>query len=261
MAKSYNFGEKKTEYNAKLGKEVEVGQSPKYLEAKKKAIETLESPQYKDVLSEGDFWILMNATKSGKMAYTGLIISHNGCLKINDALTADKRFKPSCVTLTETGYKGSLVYTYVNDDQGIYEVGEVSDKNCTNAYPYAMALKRCMDRVILKSSKLAYSGIYSDSEAEEFKNEPDETKEVKAEAPKETKVSETKTAVKDPIADARAKYQELISYCKEYGYDIKEVAKAYSLNSKSTAQDFQTAINRLALARSRQETSDLSEEV
>ena len=79
MAKSYNFGEKKTEYNAKLGKEVEVWQSPKYLEAKKKAIETLDSPQYKDVLSEGDFWILMNATKSGKMAYTGLIISHNGC--------------------------------------------------------------------------------------------------------------------------------------------------------------------------------------
>lgn len=229
MAKSYNFGEKKTEYNAKLGKEVEVWQSPKYLEAKKKAIETLESPQYKDVLSEGDFWILMNATKSGKMAYTGLIISHNGCLKINDALAPDKRFKPSCVTLTETGYKGSLVYTYVNDDQGIYEVGEVSDKNCTNAYPYAMALKRCMDRVILKSSKLAYSGIYSDSEAEEFKNEPDEAQ----------------TAAKDPIAAARSKYQELIEYCKEYNHNIKEVAKAYSLNSKSTAAEFDTALRRL----------------
>ena len=257
MAKTYNFGEKKNEYNAKLGKEVEVWQSPKYLEAKKKAIETLESPQYKDVLSEGDFWILMNATKSGKMAYTGLIISHNGCLKINDALAPDKRFKPSCVTLTETGYKGSLVYTYVNDDQGIYEVGEVSDKNCTNAYPYAMALKRCMDRVILKSSKLAYSGIYSDSEAEEFKNDPDETKEVKAETPKETK-----TASKDPLADARAKYQELISYCKQYGYDIKTVAKEYSLNSKSTAADFDLALKRLAYTTAmRDAESILPEEV
>jgi hypothetical protein len=257
MAKTYNFGEKKSEYNSKLGKEVEVWQSPKYLEAKKKAIETLESPLYKDVLSEGDFWILMNALKSGKMAYTGLIISHNGCLKINDALPADKRFKPSCVSLTETGYKGSLVYTYINDDQGIYEVGEVSDKNCSNAYPYAMALKRCMDRVILKSSKLAYSGIYSDSEAEEFKNEPDETQATQTAPAK----AETKTASKDPIADARAKYQELISYCKENGYDIKEVAKAYSLNSKSTAQDFQTAINRLVLAKARQEESELPEEV
>lgn len=174
MAKTYNFGEKKTEFNAKLGKECEVWQSPKYLEAKKKAIEALNSDMYKDVLAESDFWILMNATKSGKMAYTGLIISHNGCLKINDVLPAEKRFKPSCMTLDKDGYNGSLVFSYINDEQGIYEVGEVSAKNCTNTYPYAMALKRCMDRVILKISKLAYAGIYSDSEAEEFKNDPEE---------------------------------------------------------------------------------------
>ena len=261
MAKAYNFGEKKTEYNAKLNKEVEVWQSPKYLEAKKKAIETLESPQYKDVLSEGDFWILMNATKSGKMAYTGLIISHNGCLKINDVLPADKRFKPSCVQLDKDGYYGSLVYSYSNDDQGIYEVGEVSAKNCTNAYPYAMALKRCMDRVILKSSKLAYSGIYSDSEAEEFKNDPDETKEAKAETPKETKAPEKKTAAKDPLAEVKAAYQDLIDYCKENNHDIKEVAKAYSLNSKSTAEEFKTAKNRLVFADSQNRVNDLPEEV
>ena len=254
MAKTYNFGEKNTEYNTKLGKEVEVWQSPKYLEAKKKAIEIIESGiNHKQVLTEADFWILMNATKSGKMAYTGLIISHNGCLKINDALQEDDRFKPSCMTLDKDGYKGSLVYSYSNDTQGIYEVGEVSDKNCTNAYPYAMALKRCMDRVILKSSKLAYSGIYSDSEAEEFKNDPDEKKEVKAETPKETKAQETKTAV--------AAYQELISYCKENEHDIKEVAKAYSLNAKSTAKDFDTALRRLVLADSQKRISGLIEEV
>lgn len=239
MAKSYNFGEKKTEYNAKLGKEVEVWQSPKYLEAKKKAIETLESDKYKGVLSEGDFWILMNATKSGKMAYTGLIISHNGCLKINDALAPDKRFKPSCVTLTETGYKSSLVYTYVNDDQGIYEVGEVSDKNCTNAYPYAMALKRCMDRVILKNSKLAYSGIYSDSEAEEFKNEPDETKEVKTETPKETTAPETKTASSAPTSIRQA----LVEFCNVNAIDLLKICKEYHLNNKSPDEDFKKALD------------------
>ena len=31
-----------------------------------------------------------------------------------------------------------------------------------------MAFKRCFDRVVLKVSKLAYAGIYSDSEADEF---------------------------------------------------------------------------------------------
>ena len=115
-------------------------QSPKYKEAVRKAVEVLESKQYKDVLSESDFWQLTGKTKTGKTAYNGLIISHNGCLKINDALPEEKRFKADCVTLDKDGYGGSLVFTYVNPEQGIYEVGEVSRSNCTNSYPYAMAL-------------------------------------------------------------------------------------------------------------------------
>ena len=236
MAKTYNFGEKKTEYNAKLGKECEAWQSPKYLEAKKKAIETLESDMYKGILSEGDFWILMNATKSGKMAYTGLIISHNGCLKINDVLPADKRFKPSCVQLDKDGYNDSLVYSYSNDEQGIFEVGEVSLKNCTNAYPYAMALKRCMDRVILKNSKLAYSGIYSDSEAEEFKNEPKETK--------ETKKTES-SAPLVVVPEGKSARQALVDYCNERNIDIRVTAARFHLNNDSSDQEFIDAMLKL----------------
>lgn len=160
-----NFGEKTMEYSAKQGKEIPVWQSPRYQQSKKKALETIG--KYK-CLNEGDFWILMNETKSGKMQYTGLIISHNACLKINDELPEDRRFAPDCVSVNENGYKSSLVYTYVNPAQGIYEVGEVSASNCKNEYPYAMAFKRCFDRVVLKCSKLAYDGIYSDSEADEF---------------------------------------------------------------------------------------------
>lgn len=159
-----NFGEKQKEYSPKHGKELPVWQSPKYLESKAKAEEIINSNKY-NVL-ESDFWILMNVTKSEKMAYTGLIISHNGCLKINDRLSS--KFDPSCVTLDKDGYNGSLVYSYCNKDQGIYEVGEVSKSNCKNDYPYAMAYKRLFDRVVLKLSKLAYAGIYSDSEADEF---------------------------------------------------------------------------------------------
>lgn len=241
MAKAYNFGEKKTEFNAKLGKEVEVWQSPKYLEAKKKAIETLESDMYKNVLSEGDFWILMNATKSGKMAYTGLIISHNGCLKINDVLPADKRFKPSCVQLDKNGYNESLVYSYTNDEQGIFEVGEVSLKNCTNAYPYAMALKRCMDRVILKNSKLAYAGIYSDSEAEEFKNEPKEPKEVKEIKEKKTESAAPVVIVPEGVSPRKA----LVDYCTERNIDINVTAARFHLNNGSSDQEFIDAIKKL----------------
>ena len=169
-----DFGEKSTEYSTKKGTEIPVWQSPKYIEAKKKATEIIKDGKYG--ISEADFWILMNETKSGKMAYTSLILSHNGCLKINSCL--ENPFDPECVSVDKEGYNNSLVYSYCNKSQGIYEVGEVSKDNCKNAYPYAMALKRLFDRVVLKLSKLAFSGIMSEAESDDFK-QPDMSEEYK----------------------------------------------------------------------------------
>lgn len=162
------FNEKEMEYSRKQGANIPVIQSPKYIEARDKAIEIINSKKYD--LTEGDFWILMNETKTGKMQYTGLIISHNGCLKINDKI--ENKFKTDCVVFDKEGYNNSLVFIYKDED--VFEVGEISKENCTNAYPYAMALKRCFDRVVLKKCKLAYAGVYSDSEAEEFTNRNEE---------------------------------------------------------------------------------------
>lgn len=215
-------------------------QSPKYIEATKKAIETLESEQYKNVLTEADFWQLTGKTKQGKIAYNGLIISHNGCLKINDSLPEEKRFKPSCISCEINGYGGTLVYTYINDAQGIYEVGEVSKSNCTNSYPYAMALKRCMDRVILKNSRLAYAGIYSDSEAEEFKNEPKET------TPPEQKTdSETPDLIVLPEGAMENPRKALVDYCKSREIDVNEVARIHKLNNTSKPEQFLEALSEL----------------
>lgn len=185
--KEYNFGEKEVEYIN--GVNCPVWQTPKYLEAKKKVIETLESDKYKDVLSESDFWILVNTYDNKRKAmYSGLIISHNGCLKINDTL--ENKVDPKCFSIDKEGYGNSLVFTYVDDE--IYENGEVSLKNCKNDYPYAMAYKRCFDRVVLKKCKLAYAGIYSDSEAEEFKEKPEEksttNEEVQTASPKQVAI-------------------------------------------------------------------------
>ena len=162
------FNEKETEYSAKQGKEIPVWKSPKYEESKKKAIEIIESKKYN--LDDGDFWILMNETKNGKMAYTGLIISHNGCLKINDKLEEKDKFKPECLFRSVVSFNGNdnLIYEYNSPSQALYEVGEVNATNCKNDYKFAMAFKRCFDRVVLKVSKLAFAGIYSDSEADEF---------------------------------------------------------------------------------------------
>ena len=162
------FNEKETEYSAKQGKEIPVWKSPKYEESKKKAIEIIKSKKYD--LDDGDFWILMNETKNGKMAYTGLIISHNGCLKINDKLEEKDKFKPECLFRSVVSFNGNdnLIYEYNSPSQSLYEVGEVNATNCKNDYKFAMAFKRCFDRVVLKVSKLAFAGIYSDSEADEF---------------------------------------------------------------------------------------------
>lgn len=188
--KTYNFGEKKTENINGKTLPVEFI-TPKYKEARNKAIELLESDKYKGILETSDFWILVNTyANKTKAMYSGLIISHDGCLKINDLLDEELKFKPECMTLDKEGYNGSLVFTYNCPKQGIYEVGEVSKDNCKNDYPYAMALKRCMDRVILKNSKIAYSGIYSDSEADEFTKRIDE--DVVEEKPKTTKTATTK---------------------------------------------------------------------
>lgn len=171
------FGEKQEEYSAKRGQNVPVWQTPKYQQSKAKALESMKKYPF---LNEGDFWILMNETKTGKMAYTGLIISHNACLKLNDNMKAEDKFRPECVTVDKIGYGDSLVYTYCCPDQGLYEVGEASKTNCKNAYPYAMAYKRMFDRVVLKLCKMAFDGIYSDSEADEFKDPLDDARPVVA---------------------------------------------------------------------------------
>ena len=218
-SKKYDFGEKKTE-NIN-GKECPVWQSPKYLEAKKKVIETLESEQYKNILSESDFWILVNTyANKTKAMYSGLIISHNGCLKINDSLK--NKVNPNCFSIEKDGYNNSLVVSYVDDE--ICEFGEVSKDNCKNDYPYAMAYKRCFDRVVLKKCKLAYSGIYSDSEAEEFKERPDE----QVENAKDKKVEKKKEE------DYR---KLLIAYCKEKNIDMNKVAKDYEMTGRKLSND------------------------
>lgn len=251
----HNFNEKTKEYDAASGKELPVWKTPQYEVAKAKAIEIIDSGKYG--ISDADFWILMNKTKSGKMAYTGLIAKHNACLKINDAL--ESKFVPSCVGLDKDGYGDSLVYSYSNDDQGIYEVGEVSKANCKNAYPYAMAYKRLYDRVVLKLSKLAYAGIYSEAESDDFK-QPDVSedgpngdffaKEAKktAEKPKDEQVNVNdknnalealKTDLKEMLSACESKCQAIINGqdAKQIRHDLKEYAEAYTISLQDAEKD------------------------
>lgn len=167
------FGKQKNERHPKTGEMLRVWESPKFVEAEKKALELINKTNYG--LSEADFWILK--TFSAKCCtYAGLIISHNGCLKVNDALQKELKFIPSKVSWFRADV-GDLVMSYICDEQGIYEFGEASKTNCKNDYPFAMVLKRLMDRVILKNSKIAFSGIMSEVESDEFRKEESEKSE------------------------------------------------------------------------------------
>ena len=224
--KKYDFGEKAEEFINGVKVPVEF-YTPKFKEAKSKAIELLESETYKNVLKESDFWILVNTyANKTKAMYSGLILSHDGCLKINDSLEENLKFKPQCVSIDKDGYNNSLIFTYNCPEQGIYEVGEVSKSNCKNDYPYAMALKRCMDRVILKNSKIAYSGIYSDSESDEFKESEDHKLKEENDEEENNKTPEIN-------------YRDLIiEYCNKNNINMNEIAKTYKLNGKSTKEEF-----------------------
>lgn len=223
-----DFNEKTHEWSAKQGKEIPVWVSPKYQQSRAKALEIIK--KY-DNINEGDFWILMNETKSGKMAYTGLIISHNACCKINATQIEAKQFVPSSMTLDKDGYADSLVYTYINDKQGIYEVGEVSKTNCKNSYPYAMALKRCFDRVVLKLCGLAFDGVYSDSEADEFKEQPTEIKEQSFE---DTRIPELNA-------------KTLKELCEQTGTDIKKLCDYYKISTieEMTLSQYAAAVKQI----------------
>lgn len=217
---NYTFGAQKMEYNSKSGANTKTWESPKFLEGKKKAIELIDKTEYG--LTEADFWILK--TYSAKtITYAGLIISHNGCLKINDKLAADAKFVPSCVSWVRNG-AGDLVLQYLNDKQGLLEFGEASIKNCTNAYPFAMVLKRLQDRVILKNSKIAFSGIMSEVESEEFK---------RTEREEQEKADNLIT-------------EEQIAELEALGCDLKRVAAAYKVTDirEMTSEQAERAIDR-----------------
>lgn len=123
------------------------------------------------------------------------------------------------------------------------------------------AIQRSLTKAVARHGLGLY--IYAGEDLPE-----DETKAAPTETPKSTtttkpkaKAPETKTAAKDPLAEVKAAYQELITYCKENDHDIKEVAKAYSLNAKSTAEEFKTALKRLILADTEKKLSEYPEEV
>ena len=168
------------------------------------------------------------------------IIYHSGCIKINAALAASKKFKPEFVTIDKDGFNHSLVFIYVNSDQGVFEVGEVNNpinhyfsatSSSPTNHPYKMALDMLFDRVVLKNSGLDQLGYYSENDAYallELINQ--ESKQIQQQ--------------KDQN-DNPDNYQEKWDYekefdyiCNQFGFNKKRTEAEFNLDQNSNNKDY-----------------------
>ena len=112
-------------------------------------------------LGKNDFWELKRGQKSM------WIITHDAIEKI--AIIENIQLTNFEVLNTEVDFARFLI-TMQKGDKSIVSVGEASTKNCTSNYYGCMAEKRGIDRCVLKLINAYEYGIYSDVEADSFKN-------------------------------------------------------------------------------------------
>lgn len=142
-----------------------VDWSPKYETARLAAFGAMA----KYGLAEEDFWIKKSLSQfKDKIIYENLILSHSGCIKVNDQQPKERQFKPSCVKEAKGTADGGVALLYSSDEQCLFKTGEASPRNSNVSYLYAVAEKRLFDRVVTALSGLYEAGIYGETEAESF---------------------------------------------------------------------------------------------
>ena len=186
-----------------------------------------------NLLDEGDYESIPLDPEGDEWIFA---IYHDGCIKINDALAEEKRFKPECLVIDKDGYNHSLVFIYACENQGIFEVGEVNHKLLKNNEPYKTALNICFDRVVLHNSGLIHQGYISEWDAENLKAlKKDLDEGLQDQQP-------NIITVPDDSIDYISKF---INICGKYGLNKSKYEKAYGLNDRSTNEDYFNACNAL----------------
>ena len=113
-------------------------------------------------LSKDDFWELKRGTRSM------WIITHDACEKI--AAKENIQFGEPTI-YRDSNQDVAIVGDAKRGNKVIWSTGEASPKNCKAPYMFAMAEKRLKDRLVLKLINAYEYGIYSDSEADNFKKQ------------------------------------------------------------------------------------------
>ena len=228
--------------------------SPKYEEADA-AVRKLIA-ESKSGLAMSDFYELTR-NDNGCPVKDSIIITHAGCQKLALELPENNRVKPECFRVTANGFGGSLVYEYV--DETTYQVGEVSNMNCTHPYPYAMAFKRCYDRVVLEKSAASTHGIHSREESEDFKaatpmvamdNARNAAFEARSEPVKTTDIPVEATAVKpnpEPVTEPTLKKARAKVVAPEVAHAVANTVEAPAITKSEPSKAITNAADQVGL--------------
>ena len=121
-------------------------------------------------LSEDDFWVKKELSPfKDKIVYSNLILSHSGCIKVNNLQPKERQFKPGCVREGKGTQDGGVALIYSSDEQKLFKTGEASPRNSNVSFLYAVAEKRLFDRVVTALSGLYEEGVYGEDEADAFR--------------------------------------------------------------------------------------------
>lgn len=139
----------------------------------------------------------------------------------------------------ETGEIAVCVEGIDKEGNKAWSIGEASPKNCKNDYRWAMAEKRAKDRVILKLLGVA-GDMYSEEEADEFKEKKPEKTEFEKDATKAA--TQATKAMKKAVA---AKDESLVKPAQYKGTISERYAKAMETLEKYTKETFKNATRTL----------------
>lgn len=115
-------------------------------------------------LSKDDFWQLPQSKNTWCVKHAALEIV---------AAKAGITFDPPMIVEANGGAGiAAVCVTGHFQDRSIWSIGEASPKNSKNAYPWAMAEKRAIDRVVLKLVGI-HGLVYSDAEIDTSNSEPE----------------------------------------------------------------------------------------
>ena len=116
-------------------------------------------------LTKQDFWELPQ--RAGTW-----IVTHNACEKIADI----EKIQFDYPEIHNGGNEVAMIGKARKGDIEVWSTGEANPDNCKNKYKWAMAEKRLKDRLTLKLINAAEYGIYSEEEADSFKESKEKVK-------------------------------------------------------------------------------------